>query len=82
MSVRVEGTGEISPVEGMAENREFCAGACASAGSALIATRINPSAGPSRPPAAAVAHALFMTLMFSAEIAAISSRLAVCLWPR
>jgi hypothetical protein len=40
---------------------------------------MSPSAGRSRPQTAAVAGALSMTLMFSAQIEAISSRLAACL---
>jgi len=81
ISVRVDGDGEISPVDGTAENSEFCAGAWPCAGSRSIATRArkSPSAGRSRPQTAAVAGALSMTLMFSAQIEAISSRLAACL---
>jgi hypothetical protein len=79
--VRVDGDGEISPVDGTAENSEFCAGAwpCADNGEITIKTGISLSTGRSRPHTAAVAGALSMTLMFSAQIAAISSRLAVCL---
>jgi hypothetical protein len=81
ISVRVDGDGEINPVDGTAENSEFCAGAWACAGSESITTRarINPSAGRSRPQSAVVVGALCMTLMFSAQIAAISSLLAACL---
>ena len=81
ISVRVDGDGEISPVDGTAENSEFCVGAWACAGGGSIATkaRISPTAGLSRPQTAAVAGALSMTLMFSAQIEAISSRLAACL---
>lgn len=81
ISVRVEGDGEISTVDGTVENSEFCAGAWACASGGLITTnaRISPSAGPSRPQTAAVAEALCMTLMFSAQIEAISSRSAACL---
>jgi hypothetical protein len=81
MSVRVDGDGEISPVDGTAENSEFCAGAwaCASGGSMTTKARISPSAGRSRPQITAVAGALSMTLMFSAQIEAISSRSAACL---
>jgi hypothetical protein len=61
--VRVDGDGEISPVDGTAENSEFCAGAWACAGSRSLATRarISPSASRSRPQTAAVAGVLFMT---------------------
>jgi uncharacterized membrane protein YgaE (UPF0421/DUF939 family) len=45
----------------------------------LIATRISPTTGHSRPQIAAVAGALCMTPMFSAQIEAISSRLVACL---
>lgn len=83
ISVRVEGAGEISTVDGTAENSEFCAGAwaCTSGGSITTNARISPNAGRSRPQTAAVAQALCMTL-FSAQIEAISSRSAACLWPR
>ena len=79
MSVRVDGDGEMSPVDGTAENSEFCAGAWACADSGLTATRISPNAGHSRPQIAAVAGVLSMTLMFSAQIEAISSRSVACL---
>ena len=73
ISLRVDGTGEIRPVDGVAENSEFCANACGMAAS-VIATTPTARAGRSRPPKAAVADALFMTWLFSAEIEAISSR--------
>ena len=79
ISLRVDGNGEISPVDGTAENSEFCAGACAWAGHKAIATRTSPSAGHSRPHTAAVAGALSMTSLFSAQIAAISSHSTACL---
>src|SRR5262245_30754208 len=81
MSVRVDGDGEMSPVDGIAENNEFCAGAwaCADSGSAATRTRINPSSGQSRPHTAAIADSLPITAMFSAQIAAISSRPVACL---
>ena len=84
ISVRVDGDGEIRPVDGTAENSEFCVGAwaCAGNGSVATKTRKSPNAGHSRPQMAAVAGALCMTLMFSAQIEAISSRLAACLRPR
>src|SRR5262245_1935033 len=61
MSVRVDGDGEMRPVEGTAEKSEFCAGAWAWADNGLIATRISPSAGHSRPQGAAVAGAQSIT---------------------
>jgi hypothetical protein len=70
MSPRVAGTGEIRPVDGVAENSEFCAGAACGA----IAIAANTRAGHSRPRKAAIADALVMTRLFSAEIEAISSR--------
>ena len=81
MSVRVDGDGEISPVEGTAENKEFCAGAwaCADNGPSAARDRLSRSAGHSRPQTLAVAGALCMTLTFSAQIEAISSRLVACL---
>jgi hypothetical protein len=77
--VRVEGTGDIRPVEGIAENSEFCPAICAIASSGFIATKMNTNTGDSRPLAAAVASSLSMTVVFSAQIEAISSRLAACL---
>jgi len=79
MSVRVDGDGEMSPVDGTAENREFCAGAWACAENGLTTTRISPSADHSRPRTAVVADVLSMTLLFSAQIEANSSRLVACL---
>jgi len=65
ISVRVDGDGdgEISPVDGTAENSEFCAGAWACAGNGSTATRIriSPSVGHSRPHTAAVAGVVFMS---------------------
>ena len=75
MSPRVAGTGDISPVDGVAENSEFWA--LAAAGISAIAMNHNAEDGRTRK--AAVADALFMTWLFSAEIEAISSRgLLVC----
>jgi hypothetical protein len=76
MSPRVDGTGEISPVEGVAENSEFD---CATAAEGATATRASTSTGHSRPRTVAVVGALSMTGVFSAQIAAISSRVSVCL---
>jgi len=70
MSLRVAGTGEIRPVDGVEENSEFCAGAFCGA----ITNAANTRAGHSRPHEAAVADALVMTRKFSAEIEAISSQ--------
>jgi hypothetical protein len=70
MSLRVAGTGEIRPVDGVDENSEFCAGAACGA----ITNAANTRTGHSRPREAAVADALLMTRMFSAEIEAISSQ--------
>jgi len=70
MSLRVAGTGDINPVDGVAENSEFWA--LAVAGKMAIA--MNHNAGHDRMRKAAVADALFMTWLFSAEIEAISSR--------
>jgi hypothetical protein len=71
MSPRVAGTGDISPVDGVAENSEFWA--LAAGGISAIATT-NHNADHGRTRTAAVADALFMTWLFSAEIEAISSR--------
>ena len=70
MSLRVAGSGEISPVDGVDDNSEFCAGAACGA----ITNAADTRAGHSRPHEAAVADALVMTRMFSAEIEAISSQ--------
>jgi len=70
ISLRVAGTGEIRPVDGVAENSEFWAKAACGATTNAANTR----AGHSRPHEAAVADALVMTRMFSAEIEAISSQ--------
>jgi hypothetical protein len=70
ISLRVAGTGEIRPVDGVAENNEFWAKAACGATTNAANTR----AGHSRPHEAAVADALVMTRMFSAEIEAISSQ--------
>jgi hypothetical protein len=72
MSLRVAGTGEISPVDGVAEKSEFCARFCPMAAVGMNAK--TTTAGQSRPRKAAVAGVLFMTWLFSAEIEAISSR--------
>jgi hypothetical protein len=76
MSVRVDGDGEMSPVDGIAENSEFCAGAwaCADSESSATRARVTPSASHSGPQTAAVAGVLSMPVMFSAQIEAISSR--------
>jgi len=70
MSLRVAGIGDIRPVEGVDENSEFCAGVACGA----ITNAANTRAGHSRPHEAAVADAIVMTRMFSAEIEAISSQ--------
>src|SRR5262245_32920255 len=70
MSLRVAGAGDISPVDGVAENSEFWA----LAGKDIGATARSHNTGPSRPRKAAVADPLIMTRLFSAEIEAISSR--------
>ena len=74
ISLRVAGTGEIRLVDGVAENSEFCARACGTAAKGATATTKSTSADSSRPCATAVADALFMTRLFSAEIEAISSQ--------
>src|SRR5499433_2181544 len=74
ISLRVAGIGEIRPVDGVAENSEFCASACGTAATGMAATAKSKSANRSRPRGAAVADALVMTWLFSAEIEAISSR--------
>lgn len=71
MSVRVDGKGDIKPVDGMAENSELV---CASAEGPAPAAKINARTGASRPHLAAVAKTMFIAPLFSAEIAAISSR--------
>jgi hypothetical protein len=70
ISLRVAGTGEISPVDGVAEKSEFCP----LAADGMNAKATSKDAGHSRPRKAAVAGVLFMTWLFSAEIEAISSR--------
>src|SRR6185437_6812007 len=79
ISVRVDGTGDIRPVDGIAENREFCPAICATASCGFMAMKMNTNTGASRPLAAAVASILSMTVLFSAQIEAISSRLTACL---
>ena len=79
MSPRVAGIGEISPVDGVAENREFCASVWAIAAEGAAATRASTSTGHSRPHTVAVVGALSMTVVFSAQIAAISSHTSACL---
>jgi hypothetical protein len=76
MSPRVAGIGEISPVEGVAENNEFD---CAIAAVGATATRASMSTGHSWPRTVAVVGAHSMTVVFSAQIAANSSRVSVCL---
>jgi hypothetical protein len=73
ISPRVAGTGDIRPVDGVAENNEFCPSDCATAADGATATRASKSAGHSRPRAVGIAGALSMTLGFSALIEAISS---------
>jgi hypothetical protein len=82
MSLRVAGTGEISPVDGVAENSEFCASDCPTAAEGAVATRASTSTGHSRPRTVAVVGAHSMTAVFSAQIAAISSHATACLWVR
>jgi hypothetical protein len=82
MSPRVAGIGEISPVEGVAENSEFCASDWATAAEGAAATRASMSTGHSRPRTVAIVGALSMIVIFSAQIAAISSHRSVCLWLR
>jgi hypothetical protein len=78
ISPRVAGIGEIKPVDGVAENSEFCARACGGSDSGIAAIAKNISAGPNRRRDAAV-DTLFITSLFSAEIEAISSRVRTCL---
>src|SRR5262249_54205367 len=79
ISLRVAGIGEIRPVDGAAENSEFCAWAWGAAASGMAAKAKSITANLSRPRGAAVADALIMTWWFSAEIEAISSRPSTCL---
>jgi hypothetical protein len=79
MSPRVAGIGEISPVEGVAENSEFCASDWATAAEGAAATRASMSTGNSRRRTVAIVVALSMTVVFSAQIAANSSHLSACL---
>jgi hypothetical protein len=74
MSLRVAGTGEMSPVDGVAEKSEVCAKFCALAANGTTANAASRAASHSRSSQAAVAAVLFMTRLFSAEITAISSR--------
>ena len=68
-------TGEISPVEGADENSEFALRLHVQAeGRDRDKGETSPSTGHSRPRTVAVVGALFMTGVFSAQIAAISSR--------
>ena len=78
-SPRLPCPGEISPVEGVAENNELdCAAAMCGMASARMSASIDASAGPragdSRAEAAAIAGVRLMMVAFSAQIAAISSR--------
>lgn len=79
MSLRVAGTGEIKPVDGVAEKSEFCAkvcvGFCALAPSGTPAKVAIKTASPRRANRVAIAGAPFMACLFSAEIAAISSHM-------
>jgi hypothetical protein len=81
MSLRVAGAGEIKPVDGVAEKSEFCARVCvafcALAPSGTTAKAASKTAGPRRANRAAIAGAPFMACLFSAEIAAISSRVGM-----
>ena len=70
ISPRVAGTGEIRPVDGVAENNEFCAMAIGE----WIVAKTSATAGHSRPHRTAVAGVQFMAWLFSAEIEAISSQ--------
>src|SRR5450830_1725096 len=72
-SPRTPCPGESSPVEGVAENNEPD---CAAAVWGMTSERMSASAGHSRPEAAAITVLLLMTRLFSAQIAAISSRYA------
>src|SRR5262249_12149855 len=54
ISLRVAGIGEIRPVDGVAENSEFCASACGTAATGMAATAKSKSANRSRPRGAAV----------------------------
>jgi hypothetical protein len=77
-SPRLPCPGAISPVDGVAENKEFCPDDCAEAASGPANERMSastePSAGHSRR-GVPNAVALLMTWSFSAQIAAISSQL-------
>jgi len=75
MSPRVAGIGEIRPVDGVAENSEFD---WATAAEGTAATKASTSTGHSRPRWVAVVGALFITVVFSAQIEAISSREQTC----
>jgi hypothetical protein len=77
MSLRVAGAGDISPVDGVAENSEFWA----LAGKDTNATARSHNAGHRRPRIAAVVDPQIMIRLFSAEIEAISSHASPCLWP-
>ena len=79
ISPRVAGIGEIRPVDGVAENSEFCASDWATAPEGVAAARASTSTGHSRPRTVTVVGALSMTVVFSAQIAAISSHALACL---
>ncbi len=74
-SPRVAGVGAISPVEGVAENNEFCPGVCADAVWDASNGNMSANAGHSRTQTA-IAGAWLMARSFSAQIAAISSQQA------
>ena len=76
ISPRVAGSGEIRPVDGVAENREFD---CASALAGATAARASMSTGHSRPRTVAIVGAHSMIVVFSAQIAANSSHASACL---
>lgn len=76
ISLRVAGTGEMRPVDGVAEKSEFCAAAA----EGMSAETTSKNAGHCRPLKSAGAGALLITHVFSAEIEAISSRDPTCLW--
>jgi hypothetical protein len=78
ISPRVAGTGEIRPVDGVAENNEFCAMAIGE----WIVAKTSTTAGRSRPHRTAVAGVQFIASLFSAEIEAISSQPPRCLLAR
>jgi hypothetical protein len=85
MSLRVAGTGEIKPVDGVAEKSEFCAkvcvGLCALAPSGTTAKAAIKTAGPRRANRAAIAGAPFMRACFRPKSRRFQAAFAWCLWP-